>query len=238
MTTAARGRLTADKRLLALQPGATEVVKIGAVALMVGDHVNKYLLSGRADVLYDAGRIAFPLFALVFAFNLARPGFFDSQAPQRILARLVLAALVASVPFVALGHLLGGWWPLNILFTLGSALGVLMLWRGQGFAAKGLAVAVFLVSGGFVEFWWPGVGLVLSGCAYFRSRSAVAAIAAAVCLAMLCWINNNAWALASVPLLAAAASWDCRSPGLPRWAFYAVYPGHLAVLWAAQAVMS
>ena len=51
----------------------------------------------------------------------------------------------------------------------------------------------------------------------------------AVCLVALEWINGNAWALFAVPViyLATRVSWSV--PRLP-WAFYALYPAHLAVL--------
>jgi len=238
MTAAVRGHVGGGERSVALHAGAMAILKLVGVALMVGDHINKHLLQGRVEALYDAGRVAFPLFALIFAFNLARPGFLSTGPARRTLLRLIASGLVASIPFIALGHLVGGWWPLNILFTLTTALGVQMLWHQGGLPPKVLAVMAFVVGGGLVEFWWPGVGLVLAASAYFRRRSGGAAIAGALCFALLCWINGNAWALASVPLMASAAVFDLPNPGLPRWAFYAVYPGHLAILWAAQAAIA
>ena len=59
---------------LTLTNGGAEALKWLALLLMVGDHVNKYLFNGTLPVLFEAGRICAPLFALVFAWNLARPG--------------------------------------------------------------------------------------------------------------------------------------------------------------------
>ena len=59
---------------LTLTNGGAESLKWLALLLMVGDHLNKYLFNGTLPVLFEAGRICAPLFALVFAWNLARPG--------------------------------------------------------------------------------------------------------------------------------------------------------------------
>ena len=57
-----------------------------------------------------------PVFVL--AYNLVRPGTFERGAYPRTMKRLALFGAVASVPFIALGGLFAGWWPLNVLFTL------------------------------------------------------------------------------------------------------------------------
>lgn len=45
------------------------------------------------------------------------------------------------------------------------------------------------------------------------------------------------WALAALPVVAAAAHVDVRLPRL-RWAFYAYYPLHLIALWLIRIPMS
>lgn len=42
-----------------------ELVKWVALLLMVGDHTNAYLAKYSIPYLYELGRIAFPLFALI-----------------------------------------------------------------------------------------------------------------------------------------------------------------------------
>ena len=68
-----RGPLRPSLRPLVLSSGAVEILKWTAAALMVGDHINKYLLHGSEPLLFDAGRLAMPLFAIVLGYNLARP---------------------------------------------------------------------------------------------------------------------------------------------------------------------
>ena len=57
--------------------GTIEGLKWLALVLMTGDHVNKYLFNATLPVLFEAGRIALPLFVFVLAYNLARPGTLD-----------------------------------------------------------------------------------------------------------------------------------------------------------------
>lgn len=54
--------------------GGRELVKWLALLFMTGDHTLKILHLGYMPVIAELGRVAFPLFALVFAYNLAQPG--------------------------------------------------------------------------------------------------------------------------------------------------------------------
>jgi hypothetical protein len=73
------------------------------------------------------------------------------------------------------------------------------------------------------------VAVVLAGVWFFRTGhvAALAALALAV-VALYPW-NGSAWALLALPVLAAAA-WQSADVPRYRWAFWAYYPGHLAVM--------
>ena len=81
--------------------GTVEALKWIALALMTGDHVNKYLFNGTLPFLFEAGRLALPLFVFVLGYNLARPGAFERGAYTRTMKRLAVFGAVASVPFIA-----------------------------------------------------------------------------------------------------------------------------------------
>jgi hypothetical protein len=213
-----------------------EGLKWIALALMTFDHIDKYLLSERVRPLFDCGRLAFPLFALVLAYNLARPGALERGAYSRILSRLAITAAVAEIPFTQLGGVAWGWYPLNILAAL--LIGSCMLWLielGGGWRIS-LALLLFIVGGAFVEFWWPGVALVVSAWWYCRRASTAALVAWVLSTAALYPINGNWWALAAFPLIfyAPHARWNISRL---RWAFYIYYPLHLSVLWGVKAMM-
>ena len=114
--------------------GTLEAIKWLAVILMTVDHVNKYLLQERVAALFAAGRVAMPLFVFVLAYNLARPSTEKHRRLQRMAWRLSIAAMAATVPYIALGGVVG-WWPLNILFTLLASVTIIALlerrWTGR-----------------------------------------------------------------------------------------------------------
>lgn len=216
---------------LALVDGTVEGLKWLAFALMLVDHANKYLLDWSVPWMFKLGRLAMPIFATVLGYNLARFSPTDVHGLRRLLARLALAAAVASIPFIALGKTsAGGWWPLNIMVTLATAVAVLMLWRSSFILHRSAAVLVFVVGGAFGEYFWPAIGIVLAVCSYARAPSASALAIGACCTILLGLINGNAWALAGLALVALATQVRLRLPRLPRF-FYIAYPAHLALLW-------
>lgn len=201
---------------LTLSSGARELLKWIALLTMTGDHVAKVVFGGYVPVVSELGRIAFPLFALVMACNLAQPGA-DLRKSMR---RLALWGLIAQ-PLHALAF--GSWLPFNILLTFAlAAVAVHAL-------ANNRPVQLLLAAGVLpmlVDYQWAGVGAVLLAWIAFRHRAWWLLL---VALAAVCWANHNGWALLAIPivLLAARMTWQ-----LPRWRwmFYEYYVGHLAVL--------
>lgn len=203
--------------------GGLELVKWFALACMVVDHVNAMFFARELPLWADiAGRLAFPLFALVFAFNLARPG----VDLWRVGSRLMLAGAIAQPMHGLAFGTLYGLWPLNIMFLFaGFVAMVALLERGSVAAAFLVGLAVSLL----VEYSAAGVLLCLSAWAFFRRPSMETGSAVLVSFACLCLLNGNAHALWALPVFAMMV----RSPvALPRsrWAFYAFYPAHLAAL--------
>lgn len=229
---AARAPLQPVLRPLVLSDAAVEILKWIAVALMVGDHVNKYLLHGAAPGLFQAGRLAMPLFAIVLGYNLARP---NEGVYARVAVRLAIAGTLASVPFIALGGLGWGWWPLNIMVALLVATLICWLLDVGGALRISAAAALFLVGGSSVEFWWGGIALCVASWSYARQPSWLALTAASGAVFALRLINGNDWALAAfVVVLAATRASDWRRVPRVGFFFYAFYPTHLALVLACQ----
>lgn len=217
--------------------GTLEALKWLGLLMMTGDHANKYLFNGTLPFFFEAGRLAMPLFVFVLAHNLARPGTLERGVYQRVISRLAVFGVLASVPFIALGGLASGWWPLNILITLLVLTATLyMIERGTR-ASYALAAAVFLVGGSSVEFWWPALAFGLAAWWYCKRPSWAALVLAPVSLAALWFVSSNWWALAALPVVIAASRVNLRAPRL-RWVFYAYYPIHLAVIWLIRIPMS
>lgn len=232
--------------------GSLEALKWLALVLMTLDHINKYLFHEQIGWMFAAGRLVMPIFSFVLAYNLARPSRLTGLtrhgdrateeaadghaedpgaqvgasvgAARRTAFRLALFGLCAT----PMSWALMGRWPLNVLFMLASAAGVIaLLQRGWTKTACLLGVA-----GGFwVEFWWPAIGATVAAWYFCKSGSWKAAAIWLICLWSLTFINGNLWALAAVPLIGLAGR---ISMSLPRakWWFYAYYPAHLLVLLA------
>jgi hypothetical protein len=224
-------------KALRVSNGAIEALKWIGLVVMTGDHFNKYLFNATLPGLFEAGRLCLPLFVFVLAYNLARPGTLASGAYLRILKRLAIFGALASAPFMALGGLLAGWWPLNVLFTLLVVTATLYRVEQGGPANIAGAITVFLIGGSSVEYGWPAVVLGVAVWSYSKRPTAAAVAVGLAAIAALWFINRNWWAFAALPLLLVASRINLRVPRL-RWAFYAYYPLHLAALWLIRIPMS
>ncbi len=218
-----------------MRSGTLEALKWIGLAAMLGDHVDKALFDGQVPTLSEIGRIAFPLFALVFGYNLARDNPHWQDAYRRVLRRLLLFGIVA-LPFSVLAFERWDLLPLNILFTLALGLGLVWCIRRNDATAALIASALFLGGGLLVEFSWPGLLLIVSCWACFARPGAAAYLGAFASLALLFLINGNPYALLAAPVAWIVARLD---PELPRhrWVFYVFYPAHLAVLVALRYAM-
>lgn len=210
-------------RPLVLSSGAVEGLKWIAVACMVVDHVNAVMFDRHLGELVTlAGRIAFPIFAIVLGYNLARPG----VDRCKVLVRLVAFGTLASVPFV---HLFGvvGVWPLNVMFTF--AVAVCLVWaldEGNGMAAA----ALFFGASCFVEYFHAGTALVASTVMLVRwHEHRWPWVPFLLSLVLLCWLNGNLWALLALPIIAAVQLWSPHVPRCGRF-FWWFYPAHLVIL--------
>jgi hypothetical protein len=204
-----------------ISDGAAELLKWSALLAMLVDHVNAAFFDRHAGLPAEViGRLAMPVFSIVLAYNLARPGVDLSRA----LRRLVLVGALA-VP--AHAYLFGwlGIWPLNVLLTFAVAVGVIMLVE-QGRRVE--ALVFFLLASCLVEYWHAGVGLVVAFWAYFRGRD-TRGLWAGLALVGLCLVNVNTWALLALPLVWFSTQAGADVPRL-RWAFYVAYPVHLSVI--------
>jgi hypothetical protein len=242
MPTAAAVRTVGEKDCFVIPDGTLEALKWMGLASMTIDHVNKYLLHGSVPALFAIGRLALPIFAFVLSYNLARPSTLANARVvfPRILKRLVAGALLASPPFMALGGLAGGWWPLNILATFAVAVAAMYAVHCGGLWGRATATGLVIIGGGLVEYWWPAVAMCLAAWYYCRrpgQRALSAWVLATLALSLDGWafgalplVNASMWALAAFPLMLGAARVDVRIPRL-KWVFYAYYPMHFAILW-------
>jgi hypothetical protein len=206
----------------ALSSGTVEALKWFAFVCMVVDHANTIWLGRSEAWMYAVGRIAMPIFAVVFGYNVVR-----SRDPQAVIRRLlVIGVLVQPVAMLTInrGELLPG----NILLTFAAGA---LLW--QMIEARRWVVAwVLLVASGLVvDYSVVGVALVAVSAAYFQHRAKGYLFLAGGLSVALCVMNGNLWALVGFAVVMAAGWVPLTVPRL-RWAFLAAYPAHmLALAW-------
>lgn len=214
----------------AISSGSLEFIKWFAALVMVLDHINKYILDARVEAMFNAGRLALPLFGFSLAYGLANA---STGTAEKVVKRLLIAGVVSSVPYMAMGKLSGGWWPLNVLFMLTAAAVCIYMLEGASKAVIACAGVTFALTGCFVEFWWFGIAYVISAWWYCRKGGYAALLGWIACAALLSVVNGNAWALLALPVVLLAQSLDLRVPRL-RHAFYLFYPLHLALIWLVR----
>jgi hypothetical protein len=214
--------------------GQLEALKWIALASMFTDHIGRHLLGAGQDTwVFAAGRVAFPLFALVLGANLARPGD-RAERSARVALRLALWALISQGPAVAAR---GEPLLVNIFGTL--ALGATMCWVLE--ARMHLAWRLVLTAGvalaaHWCEFDLMGAFLAPAVFAWHVTQRREAAVAALVVFGAVAAQNGyfgGAWGWGGTLLAAAAATAVLSLPlTVPRlrWLFYAIYPLHLAVI--------
>lgn len=225
---------------LIIQDSAIELLKWIAIIAMTIDHIGTFILDQEYPVLNYIGRIAFPMFAIIMAYNLARPRSSEAESKAIIgaIKRLLLFGLIASVPY----HLLTNEeLPLNIMFTLAlAAVVILTIKTGAENSSRAYrytlyfsAHAVFLLCSIFVEYSFHGVALIVSAWLFFRYSSVLGLLGIIAITLGLATLNNNYYAMLALPLLASSYFIEVKIPRTPKYFFYAYYPAHLTVIYLA-----
>lgn len=200
-----------------------EKLKVIGLTVMVIDHFYLFLF-GVDPLLFCLARfIGFPFFAYGVAVGAQH-----TSNKQKYFQRLVLFGLAVQPVFWLATHETR----LNICFTL--ALGALsvMLWHHGSSWARLLAFLVPLVGGTWsdptVGYGAYGIGLILSFGIGPMASLLYQSIASAFFL-----LADDPQALACLSL-AFVYLLPAPSFRLPRWVYYASYPGHLGVIAAIR----
>lgn len=210
--------------------GAIEALKWLALVAMVIDHVNVYLLDDAFPALYAIGRVAFPVFGLVLAYNIAHAG--GREAARRALPRLAIAGILAQ-PF---SMLLREDLAINIMgtFALGLACAYFIRSDKPWQSAPLLLIAVLL--GGQFEFMWFGIAFVWISCRWCQEQTEGWFVLWLIALAGVALVNWSAWTFAALPIILLATRWRFHIPRTGRF-FYTFYPAHLAAIWLANVAL-
>jgi hypothetical protein len=204
--------------------GTLEALKWLGLITMTLDHFNRILLAMHYEALYCIGRLALPLFAFVFAYNLAQ----NEGSPAlyfKSFKRLIFFGLLATPAFIAMRQL-DSIFPLNIMFTLLAAALTIYFYDED----KNIPLAVFscLIGGMLVEYSWAGIILCAGFWLYCIKPTLAAVIALVTGYTLLYYSNGNNWGLAALPIISLLIPFDLKIPRL-RYLFWIFYPLHLSV---------
>jgi len=218
--------------------GQLEALKWIALASMFVDHFGRHLLGWEQhSIVFAAGRIAFPLFALVLGLNLARPGDRAGRA-LRTSVRLAVACAVSVLPSI---WARGDPAVVNIFGTL--ALGTALCWLLATPGHVGWRVALCLAiayASGHVEYDLLGVFLIPAIYLWRVEEDRAFAMLALVLFLAVANLNRSfggayglVGTLLALPLAMVLGRVRVEVPRM-RWLFYAIYPVHLALIGALK----
>lgn len=235
---------------------ATTWLKIIALVFMFIDHAGKMCFPAVPEMRI-LGRIAFPIYAWCMIV-----GFHYTRSVPKYLLRILITGLVSQPLYmIALNHT---WRQPNIFLTL--FLGLCALWgiREKKYLSQiwapvaAMALAIFLG----VDYGWRGVLLFIMLYAVQESRPGIAAVMVAYFLfwgssysitkslfgipinmdalptvlsqPLSAFLRMETYALLALPLILIPFKKDLK---FPRWIGYALYPAHLAALYALEQIM-
>ncbi|KTD19034.1 TraX family protein [Legionella jordanis] len=218
-----------------IKSGSIEALKWIAVASMTIDHFNRFFFNGSVEGAYDVGRLAMPIFAFIFAYNLSRPGTLERQAYYKSFKRLIAFGILATPAYMAMRHL-QHLWPLNIMFMLFAAAFFFYCCEMGGILYLFLGSLVAFVAGIFVEYSWIGILFCIAAWFFCKNSTPLSLAAFLVSYGLLDYLNGNHWALVSLPLIFLATQIDFKIARIPYF-FYVYYPTHLTIFWLATKIM-
>ena len=235
---------------------ATTWLKIIALVFMFIDHAGKMCFPNIPEMRM-LGRIAFPIYAWCMIV-----GFHYTRSVPKYLLRILITGLVSQPLYMlALNHT---WRQPNIFLTL--FLGLCALWGirekkylSQIWAPAAAMAAAILVG---ADYGWRGVLLFIMLYAVQESRPGIAAVMVSYFLfwgssysitkslfglpinmdvlpavlsqPLSAFLRMETYALLALPFILIPFKKDLK---LPRWVGYALYPAHLAALYALEQLM-
>lgn len=240
--------------VISLSPRGIDILKLLALMAMLLDHFNTLFLKTPEPLLYGIGRMAFPLFTLLWTMQVLR----NTRQLQARARRLWLWAFVTQ-PFFTLafrGH--DPWYALNILFVF-ACVTQMLAWScrygARGTVGGNVLMAVMLPLLVPASYGLAGLVLAVSMAVWLSPEydryQNISGVMTLIALFALNGISHlavrpaDALIMAILPtvilpvfalsLIASAAPAGGRF--MPRRFFYFAYTGHLALYGALIAVL-
>lgn len=198
---------------------------------MVVDHLFKFIPVTQLQLIYPVGRLAMPLFAFTFGYTLTYFKFENIQSVHKLLFRLLIAALISSIPYIYLqkDFITLDVWPLNIIFMFFLSVLILYINTWKTKYSIFIAATLFIVGGMFVEYYWAGLLLVIFSYYFVKRPNWQKLLAIIFSLLLLIDLNGNLYAFLFLPIVYLAQFVDLKIKRI-KHIFYVLYPLHLFVI--------
>lgn len=222
---------------LKLNSNQINILKYIAIFLMLIDHIYFILLDESVEVLHLIGRLAFPIFAFVLAYNYIN----NTKNKTKYINRLLIFAFL-SQPFYYYAF---DFTKLNIFFTLAFGLIIINIYEQYTLKkhytvvkANLLIIAMLgLIMPLAMYFDYNIIGIILVICCYSYLKEPTLLTFINVIFVLLL-LNFNGFdsiymciaTLFSLALLKLITYIDIKCLALNKWFFFAFYPMHLMVL--------
>ncbi len=219
-----------------------DILKIIAILTMTIDHFGYVMGPSFVTLLRLIGRLSFPIFVFLLAFNLSQKDLF-----KKYISRLSIFAVASSFILIPFKYQIGNVLPLNIFWTL--LLGVTtiyMISKASIFwqnITKYVAIIYILSFSAILSFLTDydlsGLLYILSMYGWFKTKYKIYGFLTLL-LAFIMNLHISVWAslistlISSIFLLPLTKSNKSTRFLRPWWLFYAYYPAHLAILYAVK----
>lgn len=210
-------------------------IKLVAFLAMIADHINA-AFSMHNGWLMLFGRVAFPLFAVIWGINQAR----HNQINQPALNRLWLWAVIAQPGYgLVIMQTGASFYQLNILFTFAVA-GQVLHWYQNGRTVgkvQSIALLMIYLPLSMYSYFIPGLVLLWLCVWLFRSRAVISPFIAVVFVCVVAALNIHTgpiFTVGGIVLSLFVLSIMQSVPGTKRYLsanfFLIGYVGHLTIL--------
>jgi hypothetical protein len=198
---------------------------------MVVDHLYKFIPITQLQLIYPVGRLAMPLFAFTFGYTLNYLKFENIQSVHKLLFRLLIAALISSIPYIYLqkDFIAFGVWPLNIIFMFFLSVLILYINTWKTKYSIVIAATLFIVGGMLVEYYWAGLLLVIFSYYFVKRPNWHNLLTIIFSLVLLIDLNGDLYAFL-FPLIVYCAQFIDLKFRRIKHIFYVLYPLHLFVI--------
>jgi hypothetical protein len=220
-----------------------DILKLIAILTMTIDHLGYIFTPSYEMPLRFIGRISFPIFAFLLAYNLTQKDLF-----KKYITRLTSFAVSTSLILIPFKYQIGNVLPLNIFWTL--LLGVITIYiieitnkkfkqNNAKYIIIGYILCFSALLSSITDYEFFGFLYILSLYSWYKTKHTAFGISTLI-ISFVMNLHLSVWASIISCLTSFIFLLPLTKPAKtirflkPWWLFYAYYPVHLAILYAVK----